>query len=214
MLSNLLQELSLAKAYGRKQIILDEARLNENPVNRLSRLIKDSFWDSLTRRIDGSAIEIAGRDPKDWTDDPRPRIYVPRGAPEQYKYYTQVAKDRPEVRLDVQWLPEIITPEAVKNMNSKPGLLAVAMEEVVNPTTGEKEMKRVPFVVPGGRFNELYGWDSYMESLGLIINDKVHLAKAMVQNFCFCIEHYGKILNANRSYYLCRSQPPFLTDMD
>jgi alpha,alpha-trehalase len=56
MLSNLLQELTLAKQYGRKQIVLDEARLNENPVNRLSRLIKDSFWPNLTRRIDGSNI--------------------------------------------------------------------------------------------------------------------------------------------------------------
>ena len=80
MLSNLLQELSLAKEYGRKQIILDEARLNENPVNRLSRMIRDHFWEGLTRRIDASSIEIAARDPKDWTDDPRPRIYVPRGA--------------------------------------------------------------------------------------------------------------------------------------
>lgn len=213
MLSNLLQELYLAKAYGRKQIILDESRLNENPVNRLSRLIKDAFWEGLTRRIDGSVIEIAGRDPKDWTDDPRPRIYIPRGAPEQYDYYTQVAKDRPEVRLDVQWLPENITPEAVKDMNSKPGLLALSMEETTDPNTGEKALKGMPFVVPGGRFNELYGWDSYMESLGLLVNDKVDLAKSMVQNFCFCIEHYGKILNANRSYYLCRSQPPFLTDM-
>ena len=213
MLSNLLQELSLAKEHGREQIILDEARLNENPVNRLARLIKDSFWDGLTRRIDGSVIEIAGRDPKDWTDDPRPRIYVPREAPEQYSYYTQVAKDRPEVRLDVCWLPENITPENVRDMNAKPGLLAVAMEKVVDPLTGIKSLKGLPFVVPGGRFNELYGWDSYMESLGLLVNEKVHLAKSMVLNFCFCIEHYGKILNATRSYYLCRSQPPFLTDM-
>ncbi|KAF5877027.1 putative neutral trehalase protein [Botrytis fragariae] len=213
MLSNLLQELTLAKENGREQIILDESRLNENPVNRLSRLIQGSFWDGLTRRIDGSVIEIAGRDPKDWTDDPRPRIYIPRGAPEQHAYYTKVATDRPEVRLDVCWLPEKITPEVVRDMNSKPGLLAVAMEEVIDPSTGEKTLKGLPFVVPGGRFNELYGWDSYMESLGLIVNDKVHLAKSMVQNFCFCIEHYGKILNATRSYYLCRSQPPFLTDM-
>lgn len=213
MLSNLLQELSLAKEYGRKQIILDEARLNENPVNRLSRLIRDHFWEGLTRRIDASSIEIAARDPKDWTDDPRPRIYIPRGAPEQHEYYTKVALERPELRLDVIWLPENITPEIVRDMNSKPGLLAVDMEEVVDPKTGEKTLRGRPFVVPGGRFNELYGWDSYMESLGLLVNDKVDLAKSMVQNFCFCIKHYGKILNATRSYYLCRSQPPFLTDM-
>jgi len=101
----------------------------------------------------------------------------------------------------------------VRSMNSKPGLLAVAMEEVEDPKTGEKKLQGLPFVVPGGRFNELYGWDSYMESLGLLINEKTHLAKSMVTNFCFCIQHYGKILNATRSYYLCRSQPPFLTDM-
>ncbi|KAJ9141774.1 Trehalase [Pleurostoma richardsiae] len=213
MLSNLLQELSLAKEYGRKQIILDEARLNENPVNRLSRLIRDHFWDALTRRIDASSIEVAARDPKDWTDDPRPRIYVPVGAPEQFEFYKKVAEQRPEIRLDVRLLPAKITPELVRDMNEAPGLLTVEMEEITDPKTGEKTFRGLPFIVPGGRFNEFYGWDSYMESLGLLVNDKVHLAKSMVLNFCFCIRHYGKILNATRSYYLGRSQPPFLTDM-
>ncbi|KAL1955929.1 hypothetical protein VTO42DRAFT_7914 [Malbranchea cinnamomea] len=214
LLSNLLQELTLAKDYGRSHVLLDEARLTENPVNRLSRMITSSFWDALTRRIDGSNIEVVGRDPKDWTDDPRPRIYVPPGAPEQYEYYKKIAESRPELRLDVQLLPEgPITPEYVRDLNDKPGLLALAMEEYINPDTGEKDLRGVPYVVPGGRFNELYGWDSYMESLGLIESGRVDLAKNMVINFCFCIKHYGKILNANRSYYLCRSQPPFLTDM-
>ena len=213
MLSNLLQELTLAKDFGRKQIILDEARLNENPVSRLSRLIKSSFWDNLTRRIDASVIEKVGLDPKDWTDDPRPRIYVPRGAPEQHEYYTRLARQRPEIRLDVQWLPnEEITGEFIRDLNERPGLLAVAMEEYVDKD-GKKDLRGMPFVVPGGRFNEFYGWDSYMESIGLLINDRTDLAKSMVINFCFCIQHYGKIFNANRSYYLGRSQPPFLTDM-
>lgn len=213
MLSNLLQELTIAKDYGRKRIVLDEDRLSENPVNRLSRYIKKSFWNALTRRIDGSNIAEAGRDPKDWTDDPRPRIYIPPGCPEQYEYYKRIAESRPELRLDVQMLADKITPEYVKSLNAKPGLLALAMEEYDDPATGKKEMRGVPFVVPGGRFNELYGWDSYMESLGLLVSNRVDLAKAMVINFCFCIKHYGKILNATRSYYLLRSQPPFLTDM-
>ncbi|KAF2634424.1 neutral trehalase short isoform [Massarina eburnea CBS 473.64] len=213
MLSNLLQELTLAQDYGRKTIVLDEARLNENPVNRLSRLITYSFWDNLTRRIDGSNIAKVGKDPKDWTDDPRPRIYVPRGAPEQYEYYTRVARENPDMRLDVQYLAENCgDPDYVRDLNEKPGLLAIAMEEYINEK-GEKDLRGLPFVVPGGRFNELYGWDSYMESLGLLINDRVDLVKSMVTHFCFCIKHYGKILNANRTYYLCRSQPPFLTDM-
>lgn len=214
MLSNLLQELALAREHGRKQIVLDEARLNENPVNRLSRLIKDFFWPNLTRRIDGSNIEKVGRDPKDWTDNPRPRIYIPLGAPEQHAYYTRIAREHPEMNLDVQWLSATPDDERyVRDLNAAPGLLALEMERVADTPNGEIDFKGLPFVVPGGRFNELYGWDSYMETLGLLVDGRADLAKSMVKHFCFCIKHYGKILNANRSYYLCRTQPPFLTDM-
>jgi alpha,alpha-trehalase len=214
LVGNLLQELTLANDLGRKTAVIDLARLNENPVDRLSRFIRDKFWDNLTRVIDGSVIERVGKDPKNWTNDPRPRIYVPRGAPEQFHYYSKVAEERPEIQLDVQWLSKDgITPEFVRSLNNKPGLLALEMEKHRDPHTSRDTLRGLPFVVPGGRFNELYGWDSYMTSLGLLIHGRVDLCKAMVQNFCFCIKHYGKILNANRSYYLCRSQPPFLTDM-
>ena len=70
-----------------------------------------------------------------------------------------------------------------------------------------------PYVVPGGRFNEMYGWDSYFIILGLEADHREALAKGMVDNFLYEIAHYGAVLNANRSYYLTRSQPPFLTQM-
>ena len=70
-----------------------------------------------------------------------------------------------------------------------------------------------PYVVPGGRFNEMYGWDSYFIVLGLEADHREALAMGMVDNFLFEIEHYGAVLNANRTYYLTRSQPPFLTSM-
>jgi alpha,alpha-trehalase len=70
-----------------------------------------------------------------------------------------------------------------------------------------------PYVVPGGRFNEMYGWDSYFTQVGLVRDDETALAKNMTDNFLYQIDHYGKILNANRTYYLSRSQPPFLTQM-
>ncbi len=70
-----------------------------------------------------------------------------------------------------------------------------------------------PYVVPGGRFNEMYGWDSYFTQVGLVRDNEMVLAKNMVDNFLYQIDHYGKILNANRTYYLSRSQPPFLTQM-
>jgi alpha,alpha-trehalase len=70
-----------------------------------------------------------------------------------------------------------------------------------------------PYVVPGGMFNEMYGWDSYFIIRGLVEAGKVELARGIVENFFFEIEHYGGFLNANRGYVLARSQPPFLTSM-
>jgi alpha,alpha-trehalase len=70
-----------------------------------------------------------------------------------------------------------------------------------------------PYVVPGGRFNEMYGWDSYFIIRGLVRAGRIELARGMVENFFFEIEHYGSLLNANRTYYLSRSQPPFLSSM-
>jgi len=70
-----------------------------------------------------------------------------------------------------------------------------------------------PYVVPGGRFNEMYGWDSYFIQLGLLRDGEIGLAQDLTDNFLYEIRNYGKILNANRTYYLSRSQPPFLTQM-
>jgi alpha,alpha-trehalase len=69
------------------------------------------------------------------------------------------------------------------------------------------------YVVPGGRFNEMYGWDSYFIVLGLVEAKKVELARGMVENFFYEIDNYGGILNANRTYYFTRSQPPYLSSM-
>jgi alpha,alpha-trehalase len=59
----------------------------------------------------------------------------------------------------------------------------------------------------------MYGWDSYFIIRGLLREGKFDLARGMVENFFFEIEHYGAVLNANRTYYLTRSQPPFLSSM-
>ncbi|HLI17617.1 MAG TPA: trehalase family glycosidase [Rhodanobacteraceae bacterium] len=70
-----------------------------------------------------------------------------------------------------------------------------------------------PYVVPGGMFNEMYGWDSYFIVLGLVADHRNALALDMVDNALYEIEHYGAVLNANRTYYLTRSQPPLLSAM-
>ncbi|QLE56346.1 trehalase family glycosidase [Nostoc sp. TCL26-01] len=69
------------------------------------------------------------------------------------------------------------------------------------------------YVVPGGRFNEMYGWDSYFILLGLLRDEEWELAQSQVDQLLYQVQHYGTILNANRTYMLSRSQPPVLSLM-
>ena len=70
-----------------------------------------------------------------------------------------------------------------------------------------------PYVVPGGRFREVYYWDSYFTMLGLIQDGRTDLVKNMLDNFAFLIRTVGHIPNGNRTYYLSRSQPPYFAAM-
>ncbi|MBJ7440283.1 MAG: alpha,alpha-trehalase TreF [Sphingopyxis sp.] len=70
-----------------------------------------------------------------------------------------------------------------------------------------------PYVVPGGRFREIYYWDSYFTMLGLMLDGEEPLARSMLANFESLIQRYGFIPNGTRSYYLGRSQPPFFSQM-
>ncbi len=70
-----------------------------------------------------------------------------------------------------------------------------------------------PYVVPGGRFREIYYWDSYFTMLGLAHDGCDGLVESMLRNFESLIERYGHIPNGTRSYYLSRSQPPFFALM-
>ncbi len=65
------------------------------------------------------------------------------------------------------------------------------------------------YIVPGGRFREIYYWDSYFTMLGLSQSGHIDLIENMVDNFAFLIKKLGYIPNGNRSYYFGRSQPPF-----
>lgn len=69
------------------------------------------------------------------------------------------------------------------------------------------------YVVPGGRFQEMYYWDSYFTMLGLQVSDREDIIEEMVHNFAHLIRTYGHIPNGNRTYYLSRSQPPFFALM-
>jgi alpha,alpha-trehalase len=69
------------------------------------------------------------------------------------------------------------------------------------------------YIVPGGRFREIYYWDSYFTMLGLQESNEYEMIENMIANFDYLINTYGHIPNGNRSYYLSRSQPPFFSLM-
>lgn len=196
-ISNLLQELAIANDARQNNLLINLSRIQEPPAERISRRIRTQFWDDLTRTIDAGGLDRIAGDEK--MPDAMQRIYVPYNDTVGIAYFKNLEKSRP--RLEVVILPEEITPEYVLSINDKPGILSLKIEN----------NKGVPFVVPGGRFNEMYGWDSYFEGIGLLLDKRYDLAKAMVDNFCYQVKYYGKILNANRSYYLTRTQPPFLS---
>ncbi len=226
-LANLVQELVLSHRDGKPGISL--ARVEEPPAARLTRLIRERYWENLTRRIDEASLErvltdskMDGRrgDPSEETDWPeactKPRrghvprfLYVPHGDEAAYRYYAAMTVRFPW--LVVCRLPERVTPEWVQglsrnaNHGSRHGLLSLALER-----SGTKLRPR-PYVVPGGRFNEMYGWDSYFILLGLLQDGNDDLALATVDNHLYEVRHYGQVLNANRTYYLTRTQPPFLS---
>jgi alpha,alpha-trehalase len=69
------------------------------------------------------------------------------------------------------------------------------------------------YVVPGGRFGEMYYWDSYFTMVGLAESGRVDLLRSMADNFAYLIDTFGHVPNGNRSYYLSRSQPPLFALM-
>ena len=83
------------------------------------------------------------------------------------------------------------------------------------PDTGNGSLISLPnpYIVPGGRFGEIYYWDSYFTMLGLAASGKYDMLENMVKNFSFLIDKLGYIPNGNRSYFIGRSQPPFYSLM-
>jgi alpha,alpha-trehalase len=149
----------------------------------------DHTWNVLTRSLDKCETVIDKRVPE------HSIMYLPSGFPEPEALKALAAR----CKLLVQELPERIT---------APGTF-----DVKQLKSGGVLYLPNPYVVPGGFFNEMYGWDSYFIIRGLLRDNRVALAQGMVENFFFEIEHYGSFLNANRTYFLTRSQPPFLSSM-
>lgn len=70
-----------------------------------------------------------------------------------------------------------------------------------------------PYIVPGGRFNEFFYWDSYFIMLGLQVSGRIGMMENIVENCAYLIRTFGFVPNANRTHFLTRSQPPYFSLM-
>ena len=146
-------------------------------------------WDNLTRSMTDCASVV----------DPKMKVSPVLDVPAGFAVPPAVEKLHATCNVDIEHLPKAIH----------------QLGEIDTATFQPHGLLYLPnkYVVPGGRFNEMYGWDSYFIVVGLLRDGRIDLARGMVENFFFEIENYGALLNANRTYYLTRSQPPFLSSM-
>ncbi|HEX8819001.1 MAG TPA: trehalase family glycosidase, partial [Archangium sp.] len=167
-------------------------RMLASRTSTLRRLI-DQGWDGLVRRSDRAgelkkALAVMPvKDPQG-----RQRVYVPARDRKALK------KLRAEARRsgDLELVP-LQRPRASEDWNAlmrAPGMLYLPR----------------PYIVPGGRFVQMFGWDSYFNARGALASERYELARDLLENQLYEIEHYGKIPNSNLSYHLSRTQPPLM----
>ncbi len=182
--------ISLAAITPAASLFVEAAQQTQSSV--LDYIAKS--WDALTRSMDDCSTFSDRK-----TSGPQ-ILYLAQG----YGVPGPIAHLESSCPVKVQLLPFVIPPL---------GTAASAQQNTANIQPDGLLYLPNPYVVPGGRFNEMYGWDSYFIIRGLIRSGKLELARGIVRNFFFEIDHYGGVLNANRTYYFTRSQPPFLTSM-
>ncbi len=189
-LAALLSDVVAAGRPGRARVEIED--LLRGRVAEALALVT-SAWDGLTRRADHAHSLIpAARGGDCRPADGVATLYVPASDP------PAVRRLRREVGADrgarVVVFPDRLSRETLASLARRPGIAYLPH----------------PYLVPGGRFEEMYGWDSYFMALGALATGRPDLALAVAENQIYEALHYGKIPNSNRSWHLSRSQPPML----
>ncbi len=153
------------------------------------QLYVSQMWPRLTRNT---------RDALEAVQDTK--MKAPAG--ERWPLYVSVSEDSRRVR---ERLRRTLDPEAFRRIDIR--TLSGAPEQIT-----DHGLVYLPgrYVVPGGRFNEMYGWDSYFIAQGLLCEGRTGLAESIANLHLYQVRHYGTVLNSNRTYCLMRSHPPFL----
>ncbi|MCB1279353.1 trehalase family glycosidase [Prosthecobacter sp.] len=169
--------------------ILGSTPLPREKINAL-QLYVSNMWPKLTRNT---------RDAMEAVHDCKLEAQTGK---RRWPLYVSASEDARRVR---ERLRKTLAPEFFQQIDIR--ALSGAPEQIT-----EHGLVYLPgrYVVPGGRFNEMYGWDSYFIAKGLLCEGRVGLAQSIADLQLYQVKHYGTVLNCNRTYCLTRSHPPFL----
>ena len=166
-----------------------------------------------------------------FVDVQRQRIYedgktfvdvVPKGRVKQIQQEYEIERENPDFnlqefvnrhfyKLDTKNADYVTDPS--RTMREHIRNLWPVLERQAHKRKGSLIPLPYPHIVPGGRFSEQFYWDSYFIMLGLAADNHWTMIDGMMKNYAYMIRKFGCIPTANRTYFLSRSQPPFLSHM-
>jgi len=155
--------------------------------NSITNHSKESIEIFVKENFDIEGTELVEVTPTDWKKNP---AFIDQIRDEKFKALASIMNDK--------W----------RNLTRK---IAKSEEEIREKSS--LIYLQHPFVVPGGRFREVYYWDSYWTIKGLLLSEMFNTTLGMIRNFNYLIKNFGHIPNGNRIYYVKRSQPPLLTQI-
>lgn len=172
-------------------------------------LTPDQLYGELFKRVQMEKVFADGKTFVDMIPKQSPEVIMNLYAQQKnnkdfsLKSFVETNFDLPEVKQTAYGVKEHIK-ELWKALERKPDVARVGSSLIPLPYS---------YIVPGGRFREVYYWDSYFTMLGLKESGEFSTMENMVKNFAFLINQFGHVPNGNRTYYVSRSQPPFFALM-
>ena len=159
-----------------------------------SSVLKDSktFVDSIPRNEPKLILELYRKEKSKTNFNLKTFVQSHFDVPSELSEKINLPENR-TMREHIKLLWQILKREALSNVNKNSTLIPIPK----------------PYIIPGGRFREIYYWDSYFTMHGLLADGEIEIVENMIDNFAYLIDEFGFIPNGNRVYYLTRSQPPF-----
>ncbi|KRT85218.1 hypothetical protein AMK59_227, partial [Oryctes borbonicus] len=192
----LLHTIQMARLYDDSKTFVDKSMLNDvnTTLTKFYELMNDTGGDPSKEQLQTYVDE-------NFTSENELDVWIPDDFDDDPSFLSRI-KDK-DVR---KFAKDIVA--IWKDLGRK-------TKKEVRENPDQHSLIAVPngFIVPGGRFQEYYYWDSYWVIDGILVGGMAKTAGDMINNFLSLVDRYDHVPNGGRVYYIQRSQPPLLTHM-